>query len=100
MSKLNMSIPHDLTQVEALNRIQRLLGEVRTKFADKIRDLHEEWDGNSGKFSFSAMGFAVSGILTVKPSQIELSGNLPLAAALFKKKIETAIRTQAESLLA
>ena len=100
MSKLNMTIAHRLPQDEALKRIQGLLESVKTKFADKVSDVHEEWNGNTGTFSFSALGFPVSGVLTVTPTEVELSGNLPLLAALYKKQIESTIREQAESLLA
>ena len=100
MPKLSMTIPHRLKQDEALRRIKTLLNEVKGQFADKISDLREEWNGNTGKFSFSAMGFSVSGTLTVKSSEVELSGNLPFAASFFKSKIEETIRERAETLLA
>ena len=100
MAKLNMAVSHRLTQDEAVTRVKTLLGEVKKQFADKITDLREEWDGNRGKFSFSAMGFSVSGTLTVKSSEVELSGNLPFAASFFKEKIESTIRERAETLLA
>ena len=38
--------------------------------------------------------------MTAKPSAVELSGKLPLLAAVYKKKIESTIREQAKSLLA
>ncbi len=100
MPKLNLAVSHSLTQDEALKRIKNLLSDVKTQFADKISDVHEEWDGNVGKFNFSAMGFPVSGTLTVKTSQVEISGHLPFAAILFKGKIESTIRERAETLLA
>ena len=100
MPVLNMTVPHRLPQDEALKRIQRLLNNVRTQFADKISDLHEEWNDNVGTFSFSAMGMPVSGTLTVKPSEVEFSGELPALAALYKGTIESKIREQAETLLA
>ena len=65
MGKIEISIPHQLPQVEALNRIKKLLSEVKVKFADKVSDAQESWSGNLGKFSFSAMGAKVSGFLTV-----------------------------------
>ena len=100
MAKLNMVVSHRLTQDEAVKRIKTLLGEVKNQFTDKISDLREEWNGNRGNFSFSVMGFSVAGILIVKPSEVELSGNLPLAASFFKGKIESTIRERAETLLA
>ena len=101
MAKISVVVPHRLTQDEAVGRIKKLLGEVKSQFADKISELHEEWNGSVGKFSFSAMKkFSVSGTLTVKPSSVELAGDLPFAASFFKGKIESIIRERAETLLA
>jgi hypothetical protein len=100
MPKLNIVLSHGLTQDEALKRIKNLLADVKTQFSDKIGDLKEQWDGNAGRFSFSAMGLPISGTLTVKPSTVELNGNLPFAAALFKGKIESTIRERVKTLLA
>lgn len=99
MPKLKMAVSHSLTQDEAVKRIMNLLDDVKTKFSHKISDLHEEWDGNTGRFNFSAMGFPVSGTLTVNQSQVNISGNLPFAAMLFKGKIESTIKHRAETLL-
>lgn len=92
MPKLNVTIDHNLEQYEALKRIKTLLNTMKTQFSDKISNLHEEWDGNTGKFSFSAAKLNVSGMLTVNPSQVELAGNIPLAALPFKGKIESTIK--------
>src|SRR5258706_14041603 len=100
MPKLNLTIPHRLPQDEALKRIQGLLKNMRARFADKIGDLHEEWTDNVGRFSFSAMGMPVSGTLTVHPSAVGISGDLPFLAALYKDKNQSAIRGQAGTLLA
>ena len=99
MPELKMAVSHDLSQDEAIRRIKNLLNDVKTRFADQISDLHEEWDGNAGTFHFSAMGFPVSGTLTVKTSQVEISGDLPLAAMLFKGKIESTIKDRIKTLL-
>lgn len=100
MAKINMAIPHRLSQEEALKRVQALLSGVKSQFADKISGLREEWTGNLGEFSFSVMGMPVAGSLTVGVFEIKLSGEIPFAALFFKSKIESAIRDQAETLLA
>ena len=100
MPKLNMTVSHRLSPDEALRRIKGLLDEVKTEFAGTISDLSEQWDGNIGYFNLRAKGFSVSGTLTVKPREVELSGNLPFAALPFRGKIESAIRSRAEKLLA
>ena len=83
-----------------MKRIRTLLGELKNQFAGKISDIHQEWEGNGGKFSFLVMGFSVSGTLMVHPSDVEISGDLPLAAAFFKGRIESTIRDRTETLLA
>jgi hypothetical protein len=100
MPKLEIAVPHRLPQAEALNRIQALLSQVKTEFSNNIEDLAENWYGNEGTFSFKAMGFRVSGTLKVGPRGVELNGSLPLAAILFKGKIEETIRERAKTLLA
>lgn len=100
MPQLHMSLPHQLSQPEAMQRIKGLLESLRAENLDRINDLREEWSENVGTFSFSAMGFPVSGTLAVGPTDVQLSGELPLAATFFKSKIESTIRERAAELLA
>ena len=98
MSKINLTVTHRLSQDEALQRTYGLLEKIQKQFADKINDLQQKWDGNTGMFNFSVMGFSVSGKLTVEPSEVKLTATLPFAAVFFKGKIEAAIREQLENL--
>ena len=101
MPKLNITIPHTLTADEATSRIRRLLNDLKVEHDDKISDLQEEWGNDTGKFACSVMGFRVSGILAIEPSQVSITGHLPLAAMLFKSRLETMIKKHAaEELLA
>lgn len=100
MPKLVVIESHHLTQEEALKRIKGLLGQVKTQYADQISNLQESWNGNSGAFSFIAMGFNVSGTLTVTAKDVTVKGDLPFLAGMFKGKIETTIGERAKQLLA
>lgn len=100
MPSLDMSVPHSLGKEEARKRIQDLLPKMKSDYADQIKDLQEEWDGDTGRFSFSIMGFPVSGTLRVNDSSVDLDGNLPFAAAFFKGKIKTVIEEKAQQILA
>jgi putative polyhydroxyalkanoate system protein len=100
MPSLEMSIPHKLTREEARRRIQELLPKMKNDYGDQIKNLQEEWNGDTGSFSFSVMGFAVSGTLTVNDSSVDLDGNLPFAAAFFKGKIKSVIEEKAQEVLA
>lgn len=99
MASLEMHIPHQLSQEEALSRIQKLLLNVQTRFADQVKDVHEEWNDNVGIFSFSVMNMPVSGRLTVDGGAVELDGKIPLAASLFKGKIKEVIMEEAKKIL-
>jgi hypothetical protein len=100
MPKINLSIPHGLSQTEASARIKSLLNDVKTQHADKFTNLQETWTDHAGKFSCSVMGLPVTGILTISPSHVEITGELPLAAMLFKGKLESMIKEHAATLLA
>jgi hypothetical protein len=99
MAHFDMSIPHSLPQEEALKRIQNLLTETKKEHGDKISQLTEKWTGNTGEFSFTIMGFDISGILTVNKDAVGLNAELPFAASLFKGKIKELINEKAGELL-
>jgi hypothetical protein len=100
MPSLDLTIPHKLTQEEALKRIKRLLTEAKRDHSDKIDKLEEHWEGNKGTFSFSAKGYDVSGELIVHPNSIELNSKVPFAVSLFKGAISSMITKKANELLA
>jgi Putative polyhydroxyalkanoic acid system protein (PHA_gran_rgn) len=99
MPKINLSVPHHLTQEEAKHRITSLIADSRTKFAGKVSNAVESWNGFVDAFSFEAMGFSVKGRLEVQPSEVLVELNLPLAAYPFKGRIENEILTHARQLL-
>jgi Putative polyhydroxyalkanoic acid system protein (PHA_gran_rgn) len=100
MSSLQIKIPHHLTQEEALARIKSLLVRIRQEQKDKISDVKEEWEGNSGSFQFKSFGQSLVGAINVNPSNVEINSKLPLTLSLFKGKIEEVIRDKAKELLA
>jgi uncharacterized protein YukE len=99
MSNLQMEIPHPLNQQEAQDRIASVLQNVEARFAGQVKDLKQEWNGNSGTFSFSVMGMPVSGTLTVNNGNVQLDSKLPMAAAMFQGKIKSVILEEAKKVL-
>lgn len=100
MPAIDLTVPHLLTQDEALDRIKNLLQKIKIQYPDTISNLSEEWNANSGAFSFSAMGLPITGTLTVQPAGVAITGELPFAALPFKGMIEETIRERAVKLLA
>ena len=99
MANLDVVIPHNLTQAEAIERVKKLLGEIKRKHGDRISDLEEKWEGNVGEFSFTSQGFNVSGNLEVNSSDVKLKGKIPLTLSLFKGLISKTIYDEGSRIL-
>ena len=100
MSSLKLSIPHQLSQDEALTRIKGMIEKLKTDQKDKINDVKEEWSGNKGHFQFSARGFDLSGDIAVQASSVDIELKLPFAVSLFQGQIKQIITDKASEILA
>lgn len=100
MPSLEVDVPYSIPQEEALTRIKNLLSDTAKENAAIIKNLKEEWDGNSGKFSFTAQGFDISGVLTAQPGNMHLDAKIPIALIMFKGAISKVITDKASQLLA
>jgi hypothetical protein len=99
MPKLTVTVPHTLDPQEATKRLQGFLERVRSRYADQVSDLEEEWGENSGTFGFKTYGFNVKGSMAVEPNQVRVEGDLPFAAMMFKGRVEQTIRENLERLM-
>jgi hypothetical protein len=99
MPKLSLSIPHVLTQDEAMQRLKDKFATARSEYQGQVSDLREEWRENIYSFGFKALGMAISGTIAVEQKCVNLAANLPLAATFFKGAIEERIRQEVNGLL-
>ncbi len=99
MSRLSMSIPHQLEKSVAISRIQQLLANLKEQQKDLISNVKEEWEGDKGVFAFSAKGFDLSGDILVKEDSVDIDANLPFAVSLFSGTIKSIIEGKAKELL-
>lgn len=99
MAQLDIDLPHELPQQEALTRIQGLLKKLQIEQKDSIKDVSETWNGNEGEFSFSAKGFDISGKIKVEENLVSINGRLPFALSFFKEKISELIKEKAGEIL-
>ena len=99
MPNINLSVPYQLPQDEALARIKAYVARAKAQHSDKIGNSQEEWNGNVATFSSADGPLSVSGSLTVNPSDVVVQITLPVAIVFFKGKIESAIREQLSRLL-
>ena len=88
-----------MPQGEALRRIQGEVENLKREYGDKVGNLRDSWRDDRYLFEGVTKRFAVSGVILVKASEIEIAANLPWLAVPFKGRIETVIRERLMSLL-
>jgi putative polyhydroxyalkanoate system protein len=99
MPKFGVRVPHTLTKDEARSRLERFVEMIEMKYADKVSDLRQSWEGDTLKFHFKSYGIALDGGITVEDNELNLAGDLPFAAMMFKGKIESEIRESLEKIV-
>jgi len=100
MPDLNISIPHQLSQDEALGRLKSAIADAKKQYGENIDELQETWNGYSGTLDVAVMGQKLAVVLTVNPSDLTVQSALPMMAMMFRGKIEAAIRQEGTKLLA
>ncbi|MBA3485310.1 MAG: polyhydroxyalkanoic acid system family protein [Pirellulales bacterium] len=99
MPKFQLEIPHTLSAEEARSRLERFIESLQAKFQDKVSDLSQSWNGNTLSFGFKTFGFKIAGAIAALENKLDVSGDIPFAAMMFKGKIETEIREQLARLM-
>jgi hypothetical protein len=89
---LNISIPHQLPQDEALRRIRTAIDRAKVQYADHVSDLQEHWNDNVGTLNLTVRGMAIPATVTVNPSDVAFQATLPMIASFFMGQIETTAR--------
>jgi hypothetical protein len=100
MPRIHISVPHQLTQADALVRIKKAIREAKKQNPDKVRELNEHWEGHVGSFSGTAMGHSVTATVAINSAEVTVDAKLPLLATPFKGGIESAIQDMLRRLLA
>lgn len=100
MPKFQAEAAHELGREQALTRLRDFLEKVEQEYAGQVSSLESEWIDDVLEFAMTAYGFTIKGAVTVDEEKASVHGNLPLAAAPFRGKIEKSISQALESALA
>jgi hypothetical protein len=92
--KFRLEIPHSLSADDAKSRLERFVESLQAKFQDKVSDLDQKWDGNTLAFGFKTFGIKIAGAITALQDKLDVTGDIPFSAMMFKGKIESEIREQ------
>ncbi len=99
MPSLTLTVPHQLGQQAAIDRIKPVLASLQERYQSQIKDLEQSWAGNVLNFVFRTMGMNIKGEMSVDDDQVKVDGTIPMAALMFKGKIEQTLRDELTKLL-
>lgn len=94
MPSFHVEVPHNMTEEDAANRIKDVMERMRGRFEGQVKDMQQDWNGNSMQFSFKTMGLSIKGEMVAFAESVIVKGDLPFAAMLFKGRIESSIREE------
>ncbi len=100
MPSFNVQVPHSLGQDAAKARMESFLETMEKKYKDQISDMDGSWSDNILNFSFNTFGIKIDGKMTVAEDNVQMDGELPFAAMMFKGKIASGIQEALEKALA
>jgi hypothetical protein len=97
--KFHFEVPHSLTAADAKSRVERFAESLQSKFAEKVSDLTQSWNDNTLAFAFKTFGIKISGDITAKDNVLDVNGEIPFTAMMFKGKIESDVKEQLARLM-
>jgi hypothetical protein len=100
MPSFSIEVPHTLDQSTAIAKLTGLIDALQTKYKDVASNVEGNWTDNVLAFSLKVMGFTITGKLTVQDKLATVQGQLPLAAAMFRGRIEESIKSELQKELA
>jgi hypothetical protein len=95
-----VTVPHSLSEEEALSRVKNLFQDLRKIYATQITDVREEWNGSTCKFSLKMFVFRIQGSVNVGSQAVEIRGKMPLGTAKYEDRVKMLIANRAKGLLA
>ena len=94
-----VTIPHKLGREEAVRRLKKGFGDVRSAFGEKFVVLTDVWNGDHLDFRASLFGQNTTGTVDVGDNSVRLEVQLPWVLALLANKAKAIITRQSELLL-
>ena len=99
MPKFNVAVPNPLSKEDALEKIKSYLERLLEKYQDQVSELEQEWEEDKVNFSVKSYGIKVTGTGTITDDEVQVVGDLPFAAAMFKGKIVSGVEEQLKKVL-
>ncbi len=100
MPLMNITVPHQLGRDEATRRLTEKLEQIKKEHTYTVSDLTETWpDPHSMEFSFKVLGFSLTGDVVSLDDAVRIGVDLPFAAMLMQKTIESQVTKELTQVL-
>jgi hypothetical protein len=100
MSTINLLLPHECSQEDAVRCCSEWLTELARKWSDNVHGAEMSWDGTNAKYSLDLVlpvgNLRVTGSLSVTPTEVWLTGNyaLPLMLSPFAASVDARVKSE------
>lgn len=99
MPKFHFEVPHTFTAEEAKSRLERFVDSLQAQYGDKVSDLTQNWSGNTLSFGFKTFGIKIAGAIEALDQKLDVTGEIPFSAMMFKGKIEGEVKEKLARLM-
>ncbi len=99
MSRLTVTIPHQLSRAEARRRIQEQVAEVQRRQGGVLSRLDQRWTGDTLDFTAAALGQTLTGQVFVEDKVVRLEVVLPWMLAVLAGVVKQQIEQRGRELL-
>ena len=100
MPGFKTTVPHQLGQAAAVEKLKGFLDQIKERYAKEISEIEGNWSDNVLTYELTTYGIKIDGTLTVDEELVTMEGNLPFAAMIFKGKISNQIKLALEKAIA
>jgi hypothetical protein len=94
-----VTIPHKLTKEEAIRRLQKGFGDVRSAVGEKFVVLTDTWNGDHLDFRASLLGQTTTGTVDVGDHSVRLEIQLPWMLAMLANRAKAIVQKQGQLML-
>jgi putative polyhydroxyalkanoate system protein len=100
MPNITVSIPHQLTRIEARRRIETQIAQLQEQYSSHLDHFDHRWTGDRLDFAAGVMGMSISGNLRIEDQVVILEVALPWVLATLAKTTTQTIEQEGRKLLA
>jgi hypothetical protein len=94
-----VTIPHKLSKEEAIRRLKKGFGDVRSAFGEKFVVLNDDWTGDHLDFKASLLGQTTTGTVDVGEHNVRLEVQLPWMLAMLANKAKAIVQKKGQLML-